>query len=147
MLFRYSPRRLCLLLFLWGLNCALAHDFGYHQFVSGLFGAVVINVFLVPMLFAYDEAYRPAAWMKALGGISYPIFISHILIGTLLVRYSGFLRPGIVLLTATIAATIGFSLLVHFHIERAVETLRTAIKQRRRLLSPTPSLEGMAVDR
>jgi peptidoglycan/LPS O-acetylase OafA/YrhL len=47
------------------------------------------------------------------------------------VRYSGFLRPGMGLLMATLAATIGFSLLVHLGVERRIETLRAAIKRRR----------------
>ncbi len=130
-LLRFSPARLSLLLLLWAVNCALAHFFAYHQFVSGLYVAVAINVVLVPMMFGYDVANRPARWMKVLGGISYPVFISHILIGTLVVRYSGFLRPGMGLLLATLAATIGFSLLVHLGVERRIETLRAAIKRRR----------------
>jgi peptidoglycan/LPS O-acetylase OafA/YrhL len=39
------------------------------------------------------------------------------------------------LLMATLAATIGFSLLVHLGVERRIETLRAAIKRRRRVSS------------
>jgi len=128
-LLRFSAAGVAALLLLWVLNCALTHVSEFHAYVSGLYGAVVINAFLVPMMFAFDAAHGKHRVARVLGGIAYPIFVSHILIGTLVFRYLGFSRGGIDLLAATLVATIAFSLAVHFGIERRVESLRTAIKQ------------------
>jgi len=128
-LLRFSRVGVVALLLLWAANCALTHVSEFHTFVSGLYVAVVINAFLVPKMFAFDAAHAKHPWVRVLGGIAYPIFVSHILIGTLAYRYLGFSRGGIDLLAITLAATIGFSLAVHFGIERRLETLRTLIKQ------------------
>jgi len=126
---RFSVAGFAALLLLWVANCALAHVFDFHRFVSGLYVAAVINVFLVGMMFARDAAHVKHPLTRTLGGIAYPIFVSHILVGTLVFRYLGFSRGGIDLLATTLVATIAFSLAVHFGIERRVESLRAAIKQ------------------
>jgi len=137
-------------LLLWVANCAAAHLSQFHALVSGLYVAVAINAVIVPMMFAFDAAHAKHPLTRTLGGIAYPIFVSHILIGTLVYRYFG-LRAGIGLLAVTLVATIGFSLAVHFGIERRIESLRTMIKQpqwrawsarwrgSRRLPEPTPA--------
>jgi len=127
---RFSRAGILGLLVLWAANCILAHVFEFHRYVSSLYVAAVINAVLVPMMFSFDAAHPKHPWTRALGGIAYPIFVSHILIGTLVFHYFGFSRGGIDLLTVTLVATIGFSLAVHFGIERRIESLRAVIKQR-----------------
>jgi len=129
-LFRFSTARFLLLLLLWAGNFALAHVLTYHGFVSGLYVCAAINLFLVPMMFAYDEANPKPRLVKILGGISYPVFVSHILIGTLVFKYTGLSQRGYGLLITALAATIGFSLVLHLAVERNIDTLRAAIKRR-----------------
>jgi len=130
-MFRFSPARLAILLMLWAANCALAHVFDYHRFVSGLYLVIGINFILIAMMFRYDQAHHKTKLVRTLGAVSYPIFVSHILVGTLLVRYMGFAPSGSALLAATVAATIGFSLTLNFGVEQRIETLRSIIKRHR----------------
>jgi len=129
------------LLIAWLINFALAHAFDYHRFVTGLFVAVAINTALVPMMFAYDEAHRKPPWVKVMGGIAYPVFVSHILVGTLVFKYTGLSRQGYTLLPVALAATLAFSLAIHLGIERNIEAVRATIKRRRwpavRMLAPS----------
>lgn len=118
------------LLIAWAINFALAHAFDYHRFVTGLFVAVAINTALVPTMFAYDEAHRKPRWVKVMGGISYPVFVSHILVGTMVFNYTGLSPDGYGLFPAALAATIALSLAIHLGIERNVDAVRTAIKLR-----------------
>lgn len=127
-LLRFSRTRFIVLLMLWAANWALAQAFAFHTYVSGLYVAVAINVVLVAMMFDHDSGRTKPAWVRILGGIAYPVFVAHILIGTLVFRHLPFAR-GILLLPATLLATVGFSLAVHLILERRIERLRTVIKR------------------
>ena len=129
-LLRFSRSGLVVLLLLWVVNWALTLAFEFHTYVSGLYAAVVINFFLVAMMFDYDAAHARPRAVKVLGSIAYAVFVSHILIGTLVVGYLPFAR-GVLLLPVTLVATIGFSLALHVVVERRIESLRVLIKRRR----------------
>jgi peptidoglycan/LPS O-acetylase OafA/YrhL len=129
-LLRFSPARFAALLVLWAANWALAHMhmFAFHTYVSSLYVSVAINVFLVAMMFDHDATRARPRAAKVLGAIAYPVFVAHILMGTLVFHYLPFAR-GVLLLPITLAVTVGFSLAVHEFVERPIERLRVLIKQ------------------
>lgn len=98
----------------------------FHKYVSGLYVGIVLNAALVPALFG-----RPAMhwWQKTLGGIAYPFFLSHWAIGTLIIIYIPAITVGSVVHCATATlATMLFSLLMYYGVDRQVQRVRTHIK-------------------
>jgi len=90
----------------------------------------VLSGFLMTLILNETYGFGPGHFVRFWTNRFLRLYPAY-LIGTLIVRYSDFLRPGMGLLMATLAATIGFSLLVHLGVERRIETLRAAIKRRR----------------
>lgn len=141
-LFAFSNAKLWTLGLLFLGNVALGYASDFHQYVGGLYIAALLNFFLVPMLF--QQPNEKAAWQRIAGGLSYPIFLSHWLIGTLVIV----LMPSIPsksvwhLLIAT-AATLFVSLALYYGIDQPVQRLRAAIKrsapasERRDLMAPS----------
>lgn len=128
---RFSKPRLTVLLVLWTLNVTAAHFSDFHRFVSGLYAAAAINAFLVPLLFAWDAQRPKSALAELAGGAAYPIFVSHILIGSLILLYFGGDRATVLFLVAASIATIIFSAGVHLGIERPLEAVRKRVKAAR----------------
>ena len=128
--FSFSKVGLIGLLFL--ANFAIGYWSDFHKYVSGLYAAALLNVALVPILFA-----RPAklSWQKLLGSVSYPIFVCHWLIGTLLVIYVPTLGGrGLPLFAAGAVGSALFSVLLYHGIDRPVQALRRSVKSRGFLL-------------
>jgi peptidoglycan/LPS O-acetylase OafA/YrhL len=87
---------------------------------------IVLNAVLVPVLFG-----RPAMhwWQKTLGGIAYPFFLSHWAIGTLIIICIPAITAGsVVHCAAATLATMLFSLLMYYGVDRQVQRVRTHIK-------------------
>jgi peptidoglycan/LPS O-acetylase OafA/YrhL len=98
----------------------------FHRDVSGLYVVILLNLALVPILFQ-----RPVwlGWQKALGGMAYPFFLSHWLIGTLIAIYFPAMPAGgVAHITVTTIITMLFSLLMYYGIDRQVQRVRTLIK-------------------
>jgi peptidoglycan/LPS O-acetylase OafA/YrhL len=73
-LYEFSALKILLFVALFAANVAAGFWSEFHRYVSGLYIAAALNFFLVPVLFR-----RPAIaeWQKVLGGLSYPVFLSH----------------------------------------------------------------------
>jgi peptidoglycan/LPS O-acetylase OafA/YrhL len=123
----YSGFKLGLLGVLFAANLALGYWSDFHKYVSGLYVVALLNVLLVPMLFTQTTKHR---WQKILGGLSYPIFLCHWLIGTLIVIYVPAIEgPGFVLFAAATVGSVLFSLPLYYGIDRPVQMLRTSMKK------------------
>jgi peptidoglycan/LPS O-acetylase OafA/YrhL len=123
-------------------NGALVALSQFHNFVSGLYVAVVLNLFLVPMLFRYDQAHGTRMWQETLGGIAYPLFISHWFIGTVIILlWSSLVPRGVAHFLVSLVASVAFSLGLYLAVDRNVEKLRTRFKQR-----PSPREEWAGDD-
>jgi peptidoglycan/LPS O-acetylase OafA/YrhL len=120
---------LCLLLI---LNGGLGYLSDFHRFVGGLYIAIAINFFLIPMLFRYDEVHGKQPWQTTLGGIAYPLFIAHWFIGTVVFLQFGALTPrGIPHFLLSTIASVLFALALYFGIDRNAEKLRARLKRPR----------------
>ena len=116
---------LCLL-FLVNFGVGCWSDF--HKFVSSLYVVMLLNVLLVPMLFTQATKHY---WQKLLGGLSYPIFVCHWLVGTFIVIYVPAIGGrGFMLFAVGTVGSVLFSLLLYFGIDRPVQGLRSAVKKR-----------------
>jgi peptidoglycan/LPS O-acetylase OafA/YrhL len=136
-IFAFSQTKLWTLGLLFCANVALGQWSAFYKFVDGLYIAALLNFFLVPMLFRRHEA--TSAWQKILGGLSYPIFLSHWAIGTLIVV----LMPNIVPRSfshyiITTGASILFCLGLYYGIDQPIQRLRTSIKSH--ALWPVPAI-------
>lgn len=128
--FETSGRRMGILGLLLLLNGGLDYLSEFHRNVSGLYIAVVLNLFFIPMLYRYDEMHDKQRWQITLGGISYPIFISHWLVGTFVfVQFSTLAPRGIAHFLLSLVASILFSLALYFGIDRNVDKLRARLKR------------------
>jgi len=112
------------------LNAVAGYFSDFHKEVLGLYCSVVLSFLLVPMLFRRDQGRERKRWESILGGMSYPIFISHWLLGTLVYLYFTALTPyGAAHFALAMAASLLFALVVHFGVDRPVETLRVKLKR------------------
>ena len=122
----FTGSKLALLGVLFLANFALGYWSDFHKYVSGLYVVAVLNVLLIPMLFNQPTKHY---WQKLLGGLSYPIFLSHWLIGTLIVVYAPAIGgKGPALFAATAVGSLLFSLLLYYGVDRPLQALRTSIK-------------------
>jgi peptidoglycan/LPS O-acetylase OafA/YrhL len=127
--YQYSGAKLGLLGLLFLANLALGYWSDFHKYVSGLYVVAVLNVLLVPMLFTQTAKH---SWQKILGGLSYPIFLCHWFIGTLIVIYvPGIGGRGYALFAVGTVGSVLFSLLLYYGVDRPVQALRTSIKRQR----------------
>jgi peptidoglycan/LPS O-acetylase OafA/YrhL len=109
-------------------NVLLTAYSDFHKYVGGLYVVAILNVALVPMLFR-----RPATapWQKTLGGISYPIFLCHWLVGTLIIIYlPAIASKSLAHFATTAAGSMALSFLLYRGIDRPVEIIRSFIKRR-----------------
>ena len=132
-LFVYSSTRLWIFSLLFFANFLVGYWSDFHKYVSGLYIIVALNLVLVPMLFSQETKNR---WQKLLGGLSYPIFISHWFIGTLVVVYLPIVASKSLmhLFVATIA-TVMFSLLLYYGLDQPLQRVRIFIKNRNSVLA------------
>jgi peptidoglycan/LPS O-acetylase OafA/YrhL len=129
----FSGTKLALLGLLFLANFVLGYWSDFHKYVSGLYVAAALNVALVPMLFT-----RPSAshWQKVLGGLSYPIFLCHWLIGTLIAVYSpAFHGQNFIFFASATVGSVLFGLLLYYCIDRPLQAIRAAVKRRSLALS------------
>ena len=75
------------------------------------------------------ESGRAARFCDLLGKLSYPVFLLHYAAGTVAAALTG-LRPGYALLAVTIPVVILASLAVYCAVDRPIERLRSAIRER-----------------
>jgi peptidoglycan/LPS O-acetylase OafA/YrhL len=138
----FSSTKLSLLGVLFLMNFALGYLSDFHKYVSGLYVVALLNVLLVPMLFAQATRHR---WQKILGGLSYPVFICHWVVATLIVIYvPTFAGNGFVLFAAATVGSVLFSLLLYYGIDRPVQMLRESVrKQESRPGNVATRIEGI----
>jgi peptidoglycan/LPS O-acetylase OafA/YrhL len=127
-IYEFSSTKFLFLCLLFLVNFVIGYWSDFHKFVSGLYVVMVLNVLLVPMLFTQRTQHY---WQKLLGALSYPIFVCHWLVGTLIVIYVPMIGGrGFPLFAAATVGSVLFSLLLHFGIDQPVEALRSAVKRR-----------------
>jgi peptidoglycan/LPS O-acetylase OafA/YrhL len=125
-LFTYSHTKFAMLGGLLLANFLGGYWSEFHRYVSGLYIVIVLNAVLVPMLFGRPSVH---GWQKALGGIAYPFFLSHWAIGTLILIYiPAITQGGVVHCAVATLATMLFSLLMYYGVDRQVQRVRTHIK-------------------
>jgi peptidoglycan/LPS O-acetylase OafA/YrhL len=125
--YEFSGAKLGLLGLLFLANFALGYWSDFHRYVSSLYVVAVLNMLLVPMLFTQSAKY---SWQKILGGLSYPIFLCHWLVGTLIVIYVPVIGgSGYMLVAAGAVGSVLFSLLLYYGVDRPIQALRTSIKR------------------
>jgi peptidoglycan/LPS O-acetylase OafA/YrhL len=125
-LFTYTRGKLAILYGLLLANFLGGYLSDFHRYVSGLYIVIVLNAALVPMLFGRAGTNW---WQKMLGGIAYPVFLSHWAIGSVIVVYiPAMTGGGVVHCVATTLATILFSLLMYYGVDRQVQRIRARIK-------------------
>ena len=130
-IFAPSAMKIAMLAGLWAINLGLCATLEFHARVTGLYAAVPLNFLLVPLLFRHDLSAPKLAWQRTLGGIAYPLFIAHWLIGTLVALYVPALPAkewGFFLVS--MAATVAFAWLVYTMVDTKIENLRWRIKRR-----------------
>jgi peptidoglycan/LPS O-acetylase OafA/YrhL len=126
-IYEFSVPKLLLLSLLFLANFALGYWSDFHKYISGLYVAAVLNVAMVPMLFTQTTKHY---WQKVLGGVSYPIFLCHWLVGMLIAIYVPAIGgKGFMLFFAAAVGSVLFSLLLYYGIDRPVQALRTSVKK------------------
>jgi peptidoglycan/LPS O-acetylase OafA/YrhL len=126
-LYDFSGSKLSLLGVLFLVNFGLGYLSDFHRYVSGLYLVALLNVLLIPMLFTQNTKHH---WQKLLGAISYPIFLSHWLVGTLFMIYVPTIGgEGFVLFAAGTVGSALFSLLLYYSIDRPIQMLRASVKK------------------
>jgi peptidoglycan/LPS O-acetylase OafA/YrhL len=124
--FAYSDRKIAVFVIAFLANCLLGYLSDFHRYVGGLFAAALINAAAVPIMF-----WRPATmpWQKALGGMAYPLFLCHWLVGTLVIIYLPKLAPfGFVHFAAATAGSIALAMLIYRGVDQQIEGVRSMVK-------------------
>jgi peptidoglycan/LPS O-acetylase OafA/YrhL len=107
-IYEFSGAKLGLLGMLFLANFVVGYWSDFHKHVSGYLAAV-LNALLVPMLFTQTTKH---SWQKILGGLSYPIFLCHWVVATLILIYVPAIGDkGVVLFAAAAVGSVLFSLL------------------------------------
>ena len=128
-IYEFSGAKLGLLGVLFLANFVGCYWSDFHKYVSGLYLAAVLNMLLVPMLFTQTTKH---SWQKILGGLSYPIFLCHWLVATLIAVYVPAIGgKGFALFVAATVGSVLFSLLLYYGVDRPIQALRTAVKKQR----------------
>jgi peptidoglycan/LPS O-acetylase OafA/YrhL len=128
-LFAFSRAKFSILCVLLIANFGGGFFSEFHNYVSGLYVAIALNACFVPMLF---ERGGTSWWQKMLGGVTYPLFLSHWVIGTLVIIYFPAIVTGsLAHLAVTATVTLLFSLLLYYGVDRQVQRVRVQIKNRR----------------
>jgi peptidoglycan/LPS O-acetylase OafA/YrhL len=136
--YTFSSSKLLLLAALFVGNALIGHWSDFHRYVSGLYVAAALNVLLVPMLF---RRVAKSEWQIVLGGLSYPLFLSHWFIGTLILVYlPAVSRGSFAHFTIATLASVLFCLLLYYSVDQPVQKLRTVIKRYGALPQPAAAL-------
>ncbi|HEY2902411.1 MAG TPA: acyltransferase [Polyangia bacterium] len=130
-LFRPSSAKIAALAGLFALNIAAGYASTFHVYVSGLYLCVIVNFFLVPALFRSDEMRPKRRWQEMLGGMAYPVFLSHWLIGTLVaISFSALPLWQPAFFFVSLFGTVLFAAAIYLVIDLNAERLRARIKKR-----------------
>lgn len=121
----FSVGRIALLSLLLILNAAIGRWSDFHTYVSGIYVAAFLNMLLVPALFSRKGE---TGYQKIIGGLSYPVFLSHWTIGTLVLIYLPVVKGSAAHVVISTLAAIAFSLLLWVTIDVPMQKLRSAIK-------------------
>jgi peptidoglycan/LPS O-acetylase OafA/YrhL len=125
--YHFSGAKLALLGVLFLANFALGCWSDFHKYVSGLYVVAVLNLLLVPMLFTQTAKH---SWQKILGGLSYPIFLCHWFVGTLIVIYVPAIGGrGYMLFAAGTVGSVLLSLLLYYGVDQPIQALRASVKK------------------
>jgi peptidoglycan/LPS O-acetylase OafA/YrhL len=128
-IYEFSGTKLLLLGMLFLANFVVCYWSDFHKYVSSLYVAAVLNALLVPMLFTQTTKH---SWQKILGGLSYPIFLCHWVVATLILIYVPAIGgKGFMLFAAATAGSVLLSLLLYYGVDRPIQALRTSIKRQR----------------
>jgi peptidoglycan/LPS O-acetylase OafA/YrhL len=126
-IYEFSATKLLFLSLLFLVNLAVCYWSDFHKYVSGLFVAAALNVLLVPMLFTQTTKH---SWQKILGGLSYPIFLCHYLVGTLIAIYMPSVGgKGFMLFALATLGSVLFGLLLYYGLDRPIQAFRTSVKR------------------
>ena len=126
-LYEFSVAKLLFLSLLFLVNFAVGYWSDFHRYVGGLYLAAVLNALLVPMLFTQTAKHH---WQKILGGLSYPIFLCHWLVATLIAIYVPAIGgKGFMLFATATVGSVLFSLLLYYGVDRPIQALRTSVKR------------------
>src|SRR6202035_3475450 len=110
--YEFSVAKLLFLSLLFLVNFAVGYRSDFHRYVGGLYLAAVLNALLVPMLFTQTAKHH---WQKILGGLSYPIFLCHWLVATLIAIYVPAIGgKGFMLFATATVGSVLFSLLLYY---------------------------------
>ena len=132
-IYEFSGAKLLVLSLLFLANFAACYWSDFHKYVSGLYLAAVLNALLVPMLFTQPSKH---SWQKILGGLSYPIFLCHWLVATLIAVYVPAIGgKGFMLFAAATVGSVLFSLLLYYGVDRPIQVLRTSVKKQNFILA------------
>jgi peptidoglycan/LPS O-acetylase OafA/YrhL len=124
--YEYSGVKLSILVTALLANVALTNFVDFHKYVSSLYVAAALNAALVPMMFKRPASMR---WQRTLGGIAYPIFLCHWLVGTLLAIYVPALKGyNVAFFAVTVAGSMMFGAMLYFGIDRRIEKIRSRVK-------------------
>jgi peptidoglycan/LPS O-acetylase OafA/YrhL len=128
-IFEFSAAKLGLLGMLFLANFVVCYWSDFHKYVSCLYLAAMLNALLVPMLFTQTTKH---SWQKILGGLSYPIFLCHWVVATLILIYVPAIGgKGFMLFAAATVGSALFSVLLYYGVDRPIQALRTAVKKQR----------------
>ena len=111
------------------LNILLCYISDFHKYVSGLHFSILINAFLIPCLFRISVK---SAVSKFIGGLSYPLFLSHWIVGavTIAVMHDVPEKDGLHF-GISLLFSIMLSALLYVLVDRKIQTVRMRVKQSR----------------
>jgi peptidoglycan/LPS O-acetylase OafA/YrhL len=127
--FAFSRSKLAVLGLLLTANVLAGYFSDFHKYVGGLYVCVALNLFLVPMLFQHSR--KKEGWMSLLGGMAYPMFVCHWLIGTLtFIHLPAVGRGSLVHFLISAAGAMLFSAALYYGVDRQVQRLRVLVKNK-----------------
>lgn len=126
-LFRPARLKIGFILGLFAANAALSFALPFHRYVSAFFVASLLAFFLIPMLFQLVASKGWARVDDFLGRLSYPIFIVHMTLVSLIWRLTGILPHTLAMFLAVCAGALAFSLAA-IYIDARIEKVRSMVK-------------------
>jgi peptidoglycan/LPS O-acetylase OafA/YrhL len=128
-LFDPSPLVFAAILAAHAVNMALCLGNAGYQMGGGLYISVLINALLIGCLFRVDSLTPRTVFRKTLGGMAYPVFISHWLVGNLVIAAAPILEARSFLhFVVSLAVTCVLSLLIYLLCDRPLEILRARVR-------------------
>ena len=99
--------------------CVWAHDASIVDFTNGVMidGLYVLIALAIPFLF---EASKSARWDRLIGDLSYPVYVVHILVGSVMLGpgVAGSTSESLRVLVVSLLAAIALLVLVDYPVER-----------------------------